>query len=101
VRRLVVRWSQGIEHLVWRRPTYRNPLLRLSFGMLCLTTGALVGLIEGARTGASRWIFAVLLLLCVAYFVALGLVCAWATGRQPRRHAVGLGRHSRNPKRVN
>jgi cell division protein FtsW (lipid II flippase) len=69
----------------------------LSLGVLGVTTVALVGLVEGARTGASRWIAAGLLLICAAYFVALGLVCAWAKDRQPRDHAVGLGRHSRNP----
>jgi hypothetical protein len=48
--------------------------------------------------GASRLNALGLLLICLTYFIGVGFYGAWAKDHKSTR-PVGIGRHSRNPKR--
>jgi hypothetical protein len=100
MRRLLARWSGGIEFLVWGDNPWKAVLTSVTLGMLAGSALALAGLIGGDRMGpgASRLNALGLLLICLTYFIGVGFYGAWAKDHKSTR-PVGIGRHSRNPKR--
>jgi hypothetical protein len=99
VRRLVARWSAGVEFLVWGDSAWRNTFTRVTLGTLAGSALALAVLAAPDRMGpgATRLNALGVLVICLAYFIGVGLFGAWAKEHKLTR-PVGKCRHSRNPK---
>jgi hypothetical protein len=97
--RLRARWSAGIEFLVWEETAWKYVFTGLTVGALVGSALALAALIAPGRmgSGATRLNALGVLVICLAYFIVVGLFGAWAKDHKSTR-PVGMGRHSRNPR---